>query len=103
MPRAVIEDEAPDEPRVGIGLVLHLHDLDHVEVNGLPFATRVGRTLSDGENGVDDVGGERGGKTGVEFGGEGGMGYRDERGMVSIWLGDLERVEELRVTTTAPR
>jgi hypothetical protein len=95
MPRAVIEDKTADKPCVRVRLVLHLHYLDHVQVDRFPFATRVCRTLSDGENSVDDVSGERDGETSMQFSGEGGVCYRNERSVVSIWLGNFERVEKL--------
>ena len=48
VPAAVVHDDAPHQLRVGLGAVLHLHDLDHVQVAVL---------LVDGEHGVHaDVG-----------------------------------------------
>lgn len=54
MPSSVIHDQTPNQLSIGIRLVLHLHDLDHVQIN------RLGRffTALNGENGIDDISSE---------------------------------------------
>lgn len=68
--------------------MLHLHDLDHVEV-------RLGGGLVDSENGIDDIGREALGQAGAEFCGKGGSGDGEEELAVDF-AGELELIEELR-------
>jgi hypothetical protein len=68
--------------------VLHLHDLDHVQI-------RFGRGLVDGEDGIDDVGCEALSKAGAQLGGERCPGDGKEQLAVDF-TGELELVEELR-------
>ena len=117
--RAVVHDEALDELRVGVGLVLHLHNLNHVQVDRVvllrcggrravhrrvlvrrcPGSGRRGRRgwLADGQNGVDNVGRELFRELGVQLGGEGGVCDGDEGGAVQRGR-LLERLEELRTS-----
>lgn len=96
MPRTVVHDETANELRVGVGLVLHLHDLDHVQIDRVDAARLLGRGL-DGEHGVDNVRGELGRELGVELGAERRVRNVDERCAVEGW-GLLEFVEELGVS-----
>ncbi|EPE05131.1 hypothetical protein F503_03736 [Ophiostoma piceae UAMH 11346] len=84
--RAVVEGQAADELGLGGDAVLHLHDLDHVQVG-------LGGGLVDGEDSVDDVGRELVGEGGVELGGQGGAGHGQQQLAVDL-LGQLELVEE---------
>ena len=54
MPSSVIHDQTPDQLSIGIRLVLHLHDLDHVQINRL---WRLFTTLNS-EDGIDDISSE---------------------------------------------
>jgi hypothetical protein len=65
MPCAVVKHEALDQPRVRVGLVLHLHDFDHMQVDRLELvracAGRLGKAdggSADGQHGIDNGGGE---------------------------------------------
>lgn len=68
--------------------MLHLHDLHHVQV-GL----RGG--LVDGQDGIDDVGGQFLGQGGVELGGQGSTSDGEEKFPVDL-LGQLEGIEEFQ-------
>eukprot|EP00050_Salpingoeca_kvevrii_P005914 m.286375 g.286375 ORF g.286375 m.286375 type:complete len:459 (-) comp11562_c0_seq1:314-1690(-) len=57
---AVVKDNAAHKTRVGLRLVLHRHDLNHVEVDGLVGAL-------DGEDRVDNDVGQHSGKLAVHF------------------------------------
>jgi hypothetical protein len=52
MPSSVIHDQTPDQLSIGIRLVLHFHDLNHVQVD------RLGRifTALDRKDSIDDIG-----------------------------------------------
>ena len=63
----VVEGETTDKLSVGGGPVLHLHNLNHVEVG-------LGRGLVDGEHGIHDIRGKLSGEARVELGSEGGPG-----------------------------
>jgi hypothetical protein len=54
MPSSVIHDQTPDQLSIGIRLVLHLHDLNHVQINRL----RGFFTALNGEDGIDDISSE---------------------------------------------
>jgi hypothetical protein len=101
----VVHDETTDKLGVGVGAVLHLHDLDHVEVNGLAAGSRASSASgrgrgTDGKNSIGSVGSKLLGKLGVELGGERGEGNLDEVGAVEG--GELlERVEELEESKLA--
>jgi hypothetical protein len=88
MSRAVVEREAADELGIRGAAVLHLHNLDHVQVGLLAL-------LVDGQDGVDNSGCQALGEAGVQLGGEGGPGDREEELAVDV-TGKLELVEELR-------
>lgn len=87
MPRAVVEGKALDELCVGGSAVLHLHDLNHVQIGLLGG-------LVDSEDGIDDRGGQRLGKAGTQLCGERGSGDGEEELTVDF-AGKLELVEEL--------
>lgn len=115
----MVEHEALDEPRVGIRHVLHLHQLDHVQVNRLKLllllaTRRLRRTvrvelvllareelllLPNRKDGVDGRLREGLGKRLVDLGRERGVGDVDEGFVVRLGTGgegDLEVVEEGR-------
>jgi hypothetical protein len=106
VPGTVIEDETTDETGVGVVLVLHLHDLDHVQVDRLKLGLRCrdrGGAIgdgaeADGEDGIDNGCGKRASEAGVDLGREGSIGDGDEGGMIGRRLVHLEGVEELRVS-----
>jgi hypothetical protein len=54
MPSSVIHDQTPDQLGIGIRLVLHLHDLDHVQINWL----RRFFTALNSEDGINDISSE---------------------------------------------
>jgi hypothetical protein len=90
----VVHDQTPDELSVGVRLVLHLHDLDHVQVNGVFPSVGTGLSGLDGKNGINDVCAELLSEGGVEFGGKGSVSDGDE--VCAVEGGCLsERVEEL--------
>ena len=62
-----------DQLGVGVAFVLHLHDLDHMEVDEL-----IGAALGDGENGVDDDVGQDVSHLCRELGGQRGLGHVHE-------------------------
>lgn len=70
----MIHDQTPNQLSIGIRLVLHLHDLNHVQID------RLGRffTALNSQNSIDDIGSKVLCKLGVEFGGEGGESNGDE-------------------------
>jgi hypothetical protein len=99
MPGAVVEDEAANEGCLRVHLVLHLHDLNHVEVDWLREGIDASRALGrrrglNEEHGVNDRGRELGRELGVEFGRERCVGDRDE-GRTVKGRGLLEGVQEL--------
>lgn len=73
MPRSVIEHQTPDQRAIRIRLVHHLHNLDHVQVDGFPESVdalgvrRRGRSL-DSEDGIDDRSGQGGSQGRVKLG-----------------------------------
>jgi len=54
MSSSVIHDQTPNQLSIGIRLVLHLHDLNHVEINRL----RRLFTALNGEDGIDNISSE---------------------------------------------
>jgi hypothetical protein len=85
----MVHHQPADQPRVGIALVLHLHHLDHVQVDGLAF-------LADGKDGVDDGFGQSVCEFLADFGAERGAGDGEEGFAVDgCFGGDLDRVQEL--------
>ena len=54
MPSSVVHDQTPNQLSIGIRLVLHLHDLDHVQINRL----RGFLAALNGEDGIDDISSE---------------------------------------------
>jgi hypothetical protein len=82
----VIENETTDKFGLGGHLVLHVHDLDHVQVKRL-----VGSL--DGLDGIDDNFGQGVSEIGVNFGVEGGGGYFQKE-VAGNFLLDLEIFEE---------
>jgi len=108
VPGAVIHDETADERGLGVHLVLHLHNLDHVQVDWVlerVDADGVGGRCwrLDGQDGVDDKAGDLGRQLRVDLGRERGVGHRDERRPVERRLLDLERVKELAQAGRAGR
>jgi len=100
MPSSVVHHQSSNELSLGIHLVLHLHNLNHVEIDGLGEGIDSGSSLCwrrrlNGEDGVDDGGSELGSEFGVKFGSERGVGDGDEGSSIH-GLGDFEGVEELR-------
>lgn len=101
VPGAMVHDEAADERRLGVHLVLHLHDLDHVQVdrvleridtNGIGGRCR----RLNGKDGVDDKAGNLSRELRVDLGRKRGVSDRNKRRSVKRWLLNLERVEKLR-------
>jgi hypothetical protein len=78
MPSSVIHDQTPDQLSIGIRLVLHLHDLDHVQINRL----RRLFTALNSEDGIDDISSETLCQLGVQLGSEGSEGDGNEGGSV---------------------
>ena len=71
--------------------MLHLHDLNHVQINGLALAV-------DCENRVDDSLGQCIGQCTVHLGAQRRAGDRDEQFAIHLRLGGLEVFQELRAT-----
>lgn len=112
----MIEDESLDEASIDVGKVLHLHKLDHVEVDrligDLLLPLDLGLLLSldrallpnlvddadlaHGKDRIDETLGEALGEALVQLGSEGGVGDVDEDlvGRVVVGKRDAERVEE---------
>jgi len=84
----VIEDEATDEARLRRHLMLHVHDLDHVEVDSL--------VAGDALDGIDDDLTERVGDGGVDLGVERALGHSEEGVAGHLGLFDLELLEEAK-------
>lgn len=97
--RTVVEDEALDEARVRVGHVLHLHQLDHVQIDRFEAVCRGGGGDPDGEDGVDDGLGEVLGEVFVDLGREARVRDVDQRLVVRVrarFKLDLELVQEGR-------
>ena len=95
----MIESETLDQLRICCRSMLHGHDLYHVEVDGLSGGggidvVGVGQGGTDGEDGIDNVGGELGSEARVKLGCEGGVGDGDEGFTIECWT-NTEVVEEL--------
>ena len=73
--------------------MLHLHNLHHVQVG-------LGRSLVDGQHGINDIGGQLRSQCGVELRGEGCSGDVEQQFAVDL-LGQLEGVEELAKQTVS--
>ena len=101
MPCTVIHHQALDQSRIRIHLVLHLHYFDHVQINRISPAFAI-LLRADGENSVDDIGGEFLGESGMEFCGEGRVGDIDEVCSVEGWR-LLERLEKLHEQNDEPQ
>ena len=82
----VIEDETADEARLSGHLVLHVHDLDHMEINTV--------VSHDGLDGINADFGKRVGDGGVDLGVEGSAGDLHEHVTRKIGLLDSEGIEE---------
>lgn len=103
MAGSVVQHQSLDEPRVRVGHVLHLHQLDHVQVDGLELAllARNARRLADRKDRIDNRLSERLRKRLVHLGRQAGVGDLDE-GLVrgsggsggGRGEGHFERVEE---------
>jgi len=87
MATTVIEDQALDELALCGHLVLHVHDLDHVEIDGLS-------TLGDGLHGINNDIGKRVGNAGVDLGHQRGAGNAEEELLGDAFgEGDLSGLE----------
>lgn len=92
----MVEHKTANESGVGVRLVLHLHNLDHMQINGLEARSTALRGLADGKNGIDEVCCKRAGQLGLEFGRKGGAGDGNEGRVVWLLaLGNLELVQVL--------
>ncbi len=98
MPGSVIHDETFDQLGVCVGLVLHLHDFNHVEVDGIPPCVWASLGRLNGQNGIDDVCCEFAGEGGVELGGEGSTRNIDKSRSVQSW-GLFKCLEKLAVAS----
>ena len=87
MTSTVVEDESPDQFAVCIVAVLHLHDFNHVQVNGLAL-------FVDAEDGVDNGFGEGVGELGADLCAERGAGNGDEN-VALHGIGEFKGFEEL--------
>jgi hypothetical protein len=95
----VIKYQTPDKGRIRIRLVLHLHNLHHVQVDRLGLSVLV--VSADGEYGVGDICRELSGQLSVKLGSEGCVGDGDE-GCSVEFRGDFEGFQELAPGLLAP-
>ena len=73
----MIHHQSLDQGRIGVHFMLHLHHLDHVQVDRISVSIGIfGR--ADGEDGIGDIRGEFGGEGSVKFGGKGSVSDVDE-------------------------
>lgn len=84
---SVIHDQTTNQTGVGLAPVLHGHDLDHVQINGLVLAV-------DGQNGINNSLSQGIGQGAVDLGAEGSTGNRHQQLAIDLLL-HSERVQEL--------
>ena len=82
----MVEDETADKAGLGGHLVLHVHDLNHVQVDALVAFNAL--------HGVHNDFGEGVGDRGVDLGVEGGFGNLDQKVAAHLGLLNLEIVQE---------
>ena len=56
VPCSVVHDQTPNKLRVGIRLVLHLHDFNHVQINWVDPTVGSGFSRLNSKDGVDNIG-----------------------------------------------
>ena len=89
----MVQSKTPDKLCVGRGAVLHGHDLNHVQI-GLRWS------LVNGENSVDNVGGQLLRKRAIELRGQRCASDRKEEFAVNLLL-ELELVKKLRMLASS--